>query len=158
VFEAVDQLRSLRLIAYDLLSRVVSPHDMIDGILEFDPQSPWHGGRFQKHLLFDSRLDRDVPWQRFRVSPTKARQMAYARRSLCPLEPRGVSRLLGLLRKTGNWVRPREGPCQAMHALVGATVADMKGPIIQAQRLEIPRPTLNILIATAFSCWESGTG
>jgi hypothetical protein len=58
----IDELASLLIIAYELLSRVASPHDVADGIFELDPQSPWHGGRFQENQLYDSQLNRDVPW------------------------------------------------------------------------------------------------
>jgi hypothetical protein len=43
--EGGDQPASVRIIAHDLLPRVAPRHDVIDGALKFDPQSPWHVGR-----------------------------------------------------------------------------------------------------------------
>ena len=43
--EGVDQPASIRVMADDLLPRVAPRHDVRDGALEFDPQSPWHVGR-----------------------------------------------------------------------------------------------------------------
>ena len=45
VLEAVDQAPPIRIIAHDLLSRVAPRHDVVDGTLEFDPQSAWHVAR-----------------------------------------------------------------------------------------------------------------
>ncbi len=45
LFKAGDQPPSVRIITDDLLACVAPRHDVIDGALKFDPQSPWHGTR-----------------------------------------------------------------------------------------------------------------
>ncbi len=45
LLKAGDQPPSVRIITDDLLACVAPRHDVIDGALKFDPQSPWHGAR-----------------------------------------------------------------------------------------------------------------
>ena len=42
LLQAVDQPVPVRIIADDLLPGIAPRHHMIDGVLKFDPQSPWH--------------------------------------------------------------------------------------------------------------------
>jgi hypothetical protein len=53
--QAIDQPSSVRIVAHNLLPSVAPRHDVIDGALKFDPQSPWHVGTLDGGRSFVKR-------------------------------------------------------------------------------------------------------
>jgi hypothetical protein len=77
LFQAVDQPSSVRIIQDDLLSGIAPRHDMIDGVIKFDPESPW---RAQTLRTFEPYCQAEK--QKNKVCHREAIKSVTAKRSL----------------------------------------------------------------------------